>query len=33
MNKVENVMDILNEIDYGFKDENNINLANIDKWD
>lgn len=33
MNKVLEIMAILNEIEYGFKDENNINLIDTDKWD
>ena len=33
MNKILKIMDILNEIEYGFKDKNGNNLINSKRWD
>ena len=35
MKKIENIMNIMNTIEYGFKDENNNNIINYNpkKWD
>ena len=33
MDKILNIMNILNDIEYGFKDENGNNLINSERWD
>jgi hypothetical protein len=34
MNSISKIMDVLNEIDYGFKDKNDFNILNdVQKWD
>ena len=33
MDRVLEIMDVLNEIEYGFKDENENNLINSESWD
>ena len=33
MDKLTKITDSLNDIEYGFKDKNGINLINSEKWD